>query len=104
MAKRNVLKAFKLNTPDGIIEFAAGTQKIEDKHLDHWFVQAHLEQPEDSAEEEQEEEQPEDEAAERQRLFAELASFGINVGGNIRLDTLRARVEKARADAENPTE
>ena len=44
MAKRNVLKAFKLNTPDGIIEFAAGTQKIEDKYLDHWFVQAHLEQ------------------------------------------------------------
>lgn len=98
MAKRNVLKPFKLNTPDGIIDFAAGTQKIEDKYLDHWFVQAHLEQPEEA------EEEPEDEAAERQRLFAELASFGINVGGNIKLDTLRARVEKARADAENPTE
>lgn len=102
MAKRNVLKAFKLNTAEGIIDFAAGTQKIDDKYLDHWFVLAHLEQPEE-AEEEQEDEQ-EDEAAERQRLFAELASFGINVGGNIRLDTLRARVEKARADAENPTE
>lgn len=103
MAKRNVLKPFKLNTPEGILDFAAGTQKIDDKYLDHWFVQAHLEQPEDEAEEEQEEEQ-EDEAAERQRLFAELASFGINVGGNIRLDTLRARVEKARTDADNPTE
>ncbi|MDH0287684.1 hypothetical protein N7414_01045 [Pseudomonas sp. GD04087] len=43
MAKRNVLKAFKLNTPEGIIDFATGTQDIEDKHLDHWFVQAHLE-------------------------------------------------------------
>lgn len=100
MAKRNVLKPFKLNTPEGIIDFAAGTQKIDDKYLDHWFVQAHLEQPEDEAEEEPEE----DEAAERQRLFAELASFGINVGGNIKLDTLRDRVAKARADAENPAE
>lgn len=45
MATRNVLKPFKLNTPEGIVEFAAGTQEIEDKHLDHWFVQAHLEQP-----------------------------------------------------------
>lgn len=45
MATRNVLKPFKLNTPDGIVEFAAGTQDIEDRHLDHWFVQAHLEQP-----------------------------------------------------------
>ncbi|WP_425318400.1 STY1053 family phage-associated protein [Pseudomonas nitroreducens] len=104
MAKRNVLKAFKLNTPDGIIDFAVGTQKIDDKYIDHWFVQAHLEQPEDEAEEEPEEEQPEDEAAERERLHAELASFGINVGGNIKLDTLRARVAKARADAENPAE
>ncbi|KAF1069147.1 MAG: hypothetical protein GAK45_01168 [Pseudomonas citronellolis] len=43
MATRNVLKPFKLNTADGVIEFAAGTQEIEDKHLDHWFVQAHLE-------------------------------------------------------------
>jgi len=43
MAKRNVIKPFKLNTPEGIIDFATGTQDIEDKHLDHWFVQAHLE-------------------------------------------------------------
>lgn len=45
MATRNVIKPFKLNTPDGIVEFDAGTQDIEEKHLEHWFVQAHLEQP-----------------------------------------------------------
>lgn len=49
MATRNVIKPFKLNTPEGIVEFAAGTQDIEDKHLDHWFVQAHLEQPKPKA-------------------------------------------------------
>ncbi|WP_315809487.1 STY1053 family phage-associated protein [Pseudomonas sp. C9-3] len=49
MATRNVIKPFKLNTPEGVVEFAAGTQDIEDKHLDHWFVQAHLEQPKSKA-------------------------------------------------------
>ncbi|WP_236209018.1 STY1053 family phage-associated protein [Pseudomonas tohonis] len=43
MAERNVLKPFKLNTADGQIEFATGTQEIDDAIVDHWFVQAHLE-------------------------------------------------------------
>lgn len=90
MAKRNVLKPFKLNTPEGIVEFVAGTQEIEDKHLDHWFVQAHLEQEVQDGEGESEED-------EKKRLIAELAAKGINVGGNIRLDTLRERVAKANA-------
>lgn len=43
MAERNVLKPFKLNTPDGVVEFEAGTQEIDDALVDHWFVKAHLE-------------------------------------------------------------
>lgn len=89
MAKRNVIKPFKLNTADGVIDFAAGTQVIDDKYADHWFVQAHLE-PEIVDESEEEE---------KKRLIAELAAKGINVGGNIKLETLRERVAKANADA-----
>ncbi|MFJ4349460.1 hypothetical protein ACIPZ5_01015 [Pseudomonas sp. NPDC089428] len=89
MAKRNVIKPFKLNTPDGVIDFAAGTQVIDDKHVDHWFVQAHLE-PEVVDESEEEE---------KKRLIADLAAKGITVGQNIRLETLRERVAKANASA-----
>lgn len=87
MAKRNVIKPFKLNTPDGVIDFAAGTQVIDDKYVDHWFVQAHLEA----------EVVDESEEDEKKRLIAELAEMGINVGGNIKLETLRERMAKARA-------
>jgi len=89
MAKRNVIKPFKLNTADGVIEFAAGTQVIDDQYVDHWFVLAHLE-PEVVDESEEDE---------KKRLIAELAAKGINVGGNIKLETLRERVAKASADA-----
>ena len=91
MAKRNVLKPFKLNTPDGIIDFAAGTQVIDDQYVDHWFVQAHLEQEVQDGEGESEDD-------EKKRLIAELAAKGINVGGNIKLETLRERVAKANAE------
>lgn len=93
MAKRNVIKPFKLNTPDGVIDFAGGTQVIDDKYVDHWFVQAHLE-PEvvDEIVDESEED-------EKKRLIAELSAKGINVGGNIKLETLRDRVAKANAGA-----
>lgn len=43
MTIRNVVKAFKLNTKEGQVEFQPGTQEIQDEHLEHWFVQAHLE-------------------------------------------------------------
>ncbi len=82
MAKRNVIKPFKLNTTDGVIDFAAGTQVIDDKHIDHWFVQAHLE-PEIVDESEEEE---------KKRLIAELSAKGMNVDGNIKLETLRERL------------
>lgn len=90
MAKRNVLKAFQLNTPDGIVQFAAGTQVIDEKYLGHWFVQAHLEP-------EVKEEDTESEEAEKKRLMAILAEKGITVGGNIKLETLRERVAKVFA-------
>lgn len=90
MAKRNVIKPFKLNTADGVIDFAIGTQVIDDQYVDHWFVQAHLE-PEVSDGE------PESEEDEKKRLIAELAAKNINVGGNIKLETLRARVAQANA-------
>lgn len=89
MAKRNVIKPFKLNTPDGVIDFAAGTQVIDDKYADHWFVQAHLE-PEIVDESEEDE---------KKRLLAELEAKGITVGPNIKLETLRERVAKANASA-----
>lgn len=92
MAKRNVLKPFKLNTTEGVIDFEAGTQVIDDELVDHWFVKAHLEPLENEAEEE-------DEAEEKKRLLAELIEMGISVGANIRLDSLRLRVQKAREDA-----
>jgi len=91
MAKRNVIKPFKLNTADGVIEFAAGTQVIDDLYVDHWFVKAHLE-PEVT--------EPESEEDEKKRLIGELAAKGINVGGNIKLETLRERVAKANAPTE----
>lgn len=93
MAKRNVIKPFKLNTPDGVIDFAAGTQVIDDKYVDHWFVQAHLES------EVVDEIVDESEEDEKKRLIAELSVKGINVGGNINLETLRDRVAKANAGA-----
>lgn len=93
MAKRNVIKPFKLNTPDGVIDFAAGTQVIDDKYVDHWFVQAHLES------EVVDEIVDESEEDEKKRLIAELSVKGINVGGNIKLETLRDRVAKANAGA-----
>lgn len=89
MAKRNVIKPFKLNTTDGVIDFAAGTQVIDDKYVDHWFVQAHLE-PEIVDESEEDE---------KKRLLAELEAKGITVGANIKLETLRERVAKANASA-----
>lgn len=89
MAKRNVIKPFKLNTTDGVIDFAAGTQVIDDKYVDHWFVQAHLE-PEVVDETEEDE---------KTRLLAELEAKGITVGANIKLETLRERVAKANASA-----
>lgn len=89
MAKRNVIKPFKLNTPDGVIDFSAGTQVIDDKYADHWFVQAHLE-PEIVDESEEDE---------KKRLLAELEAKGITVGPNIKLETLRERVAKANASA-----
>ena len=89
MAKRNVIKPFKLNTTDGVIDFAAGTQLIDDKYVDHWFVQAHLE-PEIVDESEEDE---------KKRLLAELEAKGITVGPNIKLETLRERVAKANASA-----
>lgn len=90
MAKRNVLQAFQLNTPDGVVQFVAGTQVIDDKYVDHWFVQAHLEP-------EMLEEDAESEDAEKKRLMAALAAKGITVGGNIKLETLRERVAKVYA-------
>ncbi|ODB39597.1 hypothetical protein A9L43_15975 [Pseudomonas mosselii] len=89
MAKRNVIKPFKLNTPDGVIDFAAGTQVIDDQYVGHWFVQAHLE-PEVVDESEEDE---------KKRLLAELEAKGITVGPNIKLETLRERVAKANASA-----
>ncbi|MNJ81429.1 hypothetical protein D3C77_802360 [compost metagenome] len=62
---------------------------IDDQYVDHWFVLAHLE-PEVVDESEEDE---------KKRLIAELAAKGINVGGNIKLETLRERVAKASADA-----
>ncbi|MDF3936667.1 STY1053 family phage-associated protein [Pseudomonas citronellolis] len=43
MAWLNVLKGFKLNLADGVKEFEAGLQEIEDELAKHWFVQAHSE-------------------------------------------------------------
>ncbi|MFJ7312526.1 hypothetical protein ACIQVE_07095 [Pseudomonas sp. NPDC098747] len=43
MATRNVIKPFKLTTIKGVIEFDSGTQEIDDKLINHWFVKAHLE-------------------------------------------------------------
>ncbi|QLL11708.1 STY1053 family phage-associated protein [Pseudomonas chlororaphis] len=92
MATRNVLKPFKLNTTDGVIDFEAGTQEIDDELVDHWFVKAHLEQLKDATNSESEDD-------EKKRLIAELAAKGINVGGNIKLETLRDRVAKANTTA-----
>jgi len=33
-------KAFKLNTPDGLIKFNVG-DKVEGKHAEHWYAKAH---------------------------------------------------------------
>jgi len=94
MAKRNVLKPFKLNTTEGIIDFEAGTQVIDDELVDHWFVKAHLEPLDGDADGDNESEEDE-----KKRLIAELSAKGINVGANIKLETLRERIAKASAGA-----
>lgn len=44
MAKVRVIKAFRLNAPDGRqLEFQEGAQQIDDDLVSHWFVQAHIE-------------------------------------------------------------
>ncbi|CUJ41361.1 STY1053 family phage-associated protein [Achromobacter xylosoxidans] len=44
MAKVRVIKAFRLNAPDGRqLEFQEGAQQIDDDLVIHWFVQAHIE-------------------------------------------------------------
>ncbi|MFM9932853.1 STY1053 family phage-associated protein [Achromobacter xylosoxidans] len=44
MAKVRVIKAFRLNAPDGRqLEFQEGVQQIDDDLVSHWFVQAHIE-------------------------------------------------------------
>jgi hypothetical protein len=39
----NVLQAFKLNLGDGIRDFEAGLQEVEDAIAEHWYVKANTE-------------------------------------------------------------
>jgi len=39
----NVLQAFKLNLADGIRDFEAGLQEVEDDIAEHWYVKANTE-------------------------------------------------------------
>ena len=39
----NVLQGFRLNLADGIREFEAGLQEVEDDIADHWYVKANTE-------------------------------------------------------------
>lgn len=39
----NVLQSFKLNLADGIRDFEAGLQEVEDEIAEHWYVKANTE-------------------------------------------------------------
>lgn len=39
----NVLQAFKLNLAEGIRDFEAGLQEVEDDIAEHWYVKANTE-------------------------------------------------------------
>ena len=39
----NVLQSFKLNLADGIRDFEAGLQEVEDDIAEHWYVKANTE-------------------------------------------------------------
>jgi hypothetical protein len=40
----NVLQSFKLNLADGIRDFEAGLQEVEDEIAEHWYVKANTEE------------------------------------------------------------